>query len=124
MESERFSIDADVDIVPNRYLDDFGCTYGKIPRYSPSLSPDLLPLASADDQNYGNVVIDEVTSIYDSDTFRVINKDWPPIIGNRINIRINGIDTPELSGKCHKEKELARKANQATVAAYYNICAS
>lgn len=73
--------------------------------------------AGADDQNYGNVFIDEVTSVYDGDTFRANIEDWPPVIGNRIGIRINGIDTPELRGKCQKEKALARKAKQATVEA-------
>jgi micrococcal nuclease len=32
-----------------------------------------------------------------------------------MSIRINGIDTPELRGKCDKEKQLARLANQFTV---------
>jgi micrococcal nuclease len=32
-----------------------------------------------------------------------------------MSIRINGIDTPELRGKCAKDKQLARKAKQFTV---------
>ena len=32
-----------------------------------------------------------------------------------MSIRINGIDTPELRGKCEKEKQLARLAKQFTV---------
>ena len=32
-----------------------------------------------------------------------------------MSIRINGIDTPELQGKCDKEKQLARLAKQFTV---------
>jgi len=32
-----------------------------------------------------------------------------------MSIRINGIDTPELRGKCDKEKQLARLAKQFTV---------
>ena len=32
-----------------------------------------------------------------------------------MSIRINGIDTPELLGKCEKEKQLARLAKQFTV---------
>ena len=27
-----------------------------------------------------------------------------PIIGEKISIRVNGIDTPEIRGKCEKEK--------------------
>ena len=30
-------------------------------------------------------------------------------------IRVNGIDTPEMNGKCEVEKLLARKAKQQTV---------
>lgn len=70
---------------------------------------------SAKDINYGSVTVDEVTSIYDGDTFRVNIKDYPSIAGNRIPIRINGIDTPEMRGKCTKEKTLAREAKQLTV---------
>lgn len=30
-------------------------------------------------------------------------------------IRVSGVDTPEMRGKCQKEKDLARKAKQFTV---------
>lgn len=66
-------------------------------------------------KTYGNINIDEVTSIYDGDTFTVNIKEYPPIIGERISIRVNGVDTPELRGKCDKEKQLARIAKQFTV---------
>lgn len=64
---------------------------------------------------YGNAVIEEVTSIYDGDTFRANISGWPTIIGERVPIRINGIDTPELRTKCNSEKFLARKAKKITV---------
>lgn len=66
-------------------------------------------------QNYGNTLVDEVTSIYDGDTFRVNIKSYPPIIGQKMSIRLNGVDTPEMRGKCEKEKKLARKAKEFTV---------
>lgn len=66
-------------------------------------------------EQYGNVIVDEVTSIYDGDTFRANIKSWPPVVGYRIPIRVNGIDTPEIRGKCETEKVLARKAKQVTV---------
>ena len=66
-------------------------------------------------QTYGNVVVDEVTSIYDGDTFRVNINSYPAIIGKKMSIRVNGIDTPEMRGKCKQEKTLARKAKQLTV---------
>lgn len=78
------------------------------------LSLQINPLF-ASKQSYGSVVIDEVTSIYDGDTFRVNINSWPGIIGHRIPVRIKDIDTPELRGKCQAEKNLARKAKQHTV---------
>ena len=35
-----------------------------------------------------------------------------PIIGEKINIRVNGIDTPEIRGKCDKEKYDAQQAKE------------
>ncbi|MDC0933813.1 thermonuclease family protein [Arcobacteraceae bacterium] len=66
-------------------------------------------------QTYQNIIIDEVTSIYDGDTFRVNINSYPNIIGKKMTIRVNGIDTPELRTKCKKEKLLARKAKKLTV---------
>jgi len=65
--------------------------------------------------NYGSVVISEVTSVYDGDTFRVNIPDFPELIGRKIGIRINGIDTPEIKGKCEQEKQLALVAKQFTM---------
>ncbi|WP_345974064.1 thermonuclease family protein [Sulfurimonas sp. HSL3-7] len=64
---------------------------------------------------YGSAVVSEVTSIYDGDTFRANLKEYPEIIGYRIGVRINGIDTPEMRGQCQKEKDLARQAKELTV---------
>ena len=65
--------------------------------------------------DYGHIKVDEVTSIYDGDTFRVNIKSFPPIVGKKMAIRVNGIDTPEMRGKCYKEKSLARAAKKYTV---------
>lgn len=67
------------------------------------------------DMEFGNAIVKEVTSIYDGDTFRADIKDYPDIVGLKMPIRINGIDTPELKAKCNQEKELALKAKQMTV---------
>lgn len=64
---------------------------------------------------YGNATVEKVKSIYDGDTFRADIQDYPPIVGERMAIRILGIDTPEMRGKCRKEKLLAREAKQMTV---------
>ncbi len=76
-----------------------------------------LPLyaESITNKEYGSVDVSEVTSIYDGDTFRANIAGYPDIIGNRIGVRINGIDTPELRGSCEKEKMLARKAKEFSV---------
>lgn len=63
---------------------------------------------------YGNVVVSEITSIYDADTFRVNIKDWPPIIGRHVSIRVKGIDAPEIRGQCAAEKTAAQRAKQHT----------
>jgi len=65
--------------------------------------------------NYGNALIEEVTSIYDGDTFRVNIKGYPKIIGHKMAIRLANVDTPEIKAKCTQEKLLARKAKQFTV---------
>lgn len=74
-----------------------------------------LSAESLKDIVFKDMVIDEVTSVYDGDTFRANIKGYPNIIGYRMSIRIRGIDTPELKSKCEKEKILARAAKQLTV---------
>lgn len=64
---------------------------------------------------YKSVNIDEVVSIYDGDTFRVNISSYPDVIGKNMPIRLSGIDTPEIRGKCEKEKKLAYKAREITV---------
>ena len=70
---------------------------------------------SAKTNNYGNATVAEVTSIYDGDTFRANIIGFPTIVGEHMSIRINGIDTPELWGKCPEEKAQAKLAKQFTV---------
>ncbi len=74
-----------------------------------------LSAESISNKNYGAVVVSEVTSIYDGDTFRANIEEYSELIGYRIGIRVNGIDTPEMRGKCQKEKVLAREAKQFSV---------
>lgn len=65
---------------------------------------------------YGKALVSEVVSIYDGDTFRVNIDGYPDILGLNMPIRINGVDTPEMRGKCKEEKDKARLAKQFTVA--------
>ena len=59
---------------------------------------------------YGTVIVSKVISVYDGDTFRFDIDSLPPIVGKNIAIRLNGVDTPEIRGKCQYEKDLAIKA--------------
>jgi endonuclease YncB( thermonuclease family) len=72
--------------------------------------------AQAGQQTYGDVKVSRVTTIYDGDTFTATIDSWPGIAGKNIGIRIYGIDTPEMRGKCKREIELARLAKKKTVA--------
>ena len=49
---------------------------------------------------------------YDGDTVTFNLPELHPIIGEKISIRVNGIDTPEINGKCEKEKYDAKQAQQ------------
>jgi len=59
---------------------------------------------------YGSLSVSKVNSVYDGDTFRVDIDVLPPIIGKNIAIRVNGVDTPEIRGKCQYENNLALEA--------------
>ncbi|MEE9303096.1 thermonuclease family protein [Candidatus Vondammii sp. HM_W22] len=67
-------------------------------------------------QTYGTVSPSVIRSIYDGDTFKVTISEWPAIVGNKISVRVNGVDTPEMRGQCDREIKLARKAKKHTVA--------
>ena len=47
---------------------------------------------------------------YDGDTITVTIPGTHPLFGERISIRVEGIDTPEIRGKCQQEKDLAYEA--------------
>jgi micrococcal nuclease len=49
---------------------------------------------------------------YDGDTITFNLPGLHPIIGEKISIRVNGIDTPEIRGKCEKEKYDAKQAKE------------
>ena len=68
--------------------------------------------ASAAERLYGDAQISKVIKVYDGDTFYADIDGWPDIVGDRIGIRIAGIDTPEIRTKCESEKQLARTARR------------
>lgn len=70
----------------------------------------LLCLAcSVNAKQFGNVYVSQVVSVYDADTFRVNLQNFPDIAGKNMPIRVNGVDAPEIRGKCTYEKALAKK---------------
>ena len=72
----------------------------------------VIPAAINASPNYGSIAISSIISVYDGDTFRANIPNYPPIVGENIGIRINGIDTPEIQGKCAKEISLAKDAQR------------
>ena len=49
---------------------------------------------------------------YDGDTITFNLPNLHPIIGEKISVRVNGIDTPEIKGNCEKEKYDAQQAKE------------
>lgn len=61
-------------------------------------------------ETYGNVEPVVYLHNYDGDTITVDLPGLPPLIGREIPVRINGINTPEIKGRCEHERQLARQA--------------
>ena len=59
----------------------------------------------------------EVTKVYDGDTITVTLPYVHPLLGKKLGIRIYGIDTPEIRGKCDREKEMALIAKKEVLSA-------
>jgi micrococcal nuclease len=85
--------------------------------YATLLLSFICPLiqAATPHTDYGNVRVDEVSSIYDGDTIRVTIHAWPAVAGERIPVRLYGIDTPEMRDKRPRVYKLARSAKQFSV---------
>ncbi len=66
--------------------------------------------AIAQEKTYGD--IDAVTYVrnYDGDTITFDIDGVPSIIGENMPVRLYGVDTPEMHGKCELEKQRAKKA--------------
>ena len=80
--------------------------------YNSPISENLESIEAIDSQavKYGRTIISKVNRVYDGDTLNVDIKDWPPIVGKSMPIRINKIDTPEMNTKNPALKSLAVKA--------------
>ncbi len=51
-----------------------------------------------------------VVSVYDGDTLTVDAWPWPDVT-IRVRVRMAGVDTPEIRGKCQREMDLAVRAH-------------
>jgi len=63
-------------------------------------------------KSYGDIQGAVYVRNYDGDTITFNLPGLHPIIGEKISIRVNGIDTPEIRGKCEKEKYDAQQAKE------------
>jgi len=63
-------------------------------------------------QKFGDYEGAIYVSNYDGDTITFNLPNLHPIIGKKISIRLNGIDTPEIKGKCEKEKYDAEQVRE------------
>ena len=74
--------------------------------------PFLLFPALSFAKSYGDIHGAVYVRNYDGDTITFNLPGLHPIIGEKISIRVNGIDTPEIRGKCEKEKYDAQQAKE------------
>ena len=56
------------------------------------------------------IIVNSIKSVYDGDTFRAYLPNEP----KDLPIRIRGVDTPEIKGKCKLEKDAAIRARDFT----------
>lgn len=70
----------------------------------------LMLFSATASAKYGGVEVDEYLRAYDGDTIYVDIMAFPPIVGRNIPIRVRGLETPEIRGKCEQEKRLAYEA--------------
>ena len=74
--------------------------------------PFLLPPSLSYAKSFGDYEGAVYVRNYDGDTITFNLPGLHPIIGEKISIRVNGLDTPEIKGKCEKEKYDAKQAKE------------
>ena len=70
----------------------------------------LTATSSHSEQSFGDYEGAIYVRNYDGDTITFNLPNLHPIIGKKIRVRLNGLDTPEIRGKCDKEKYNAEQA--------------
>ena len=69
-------------------------------------------ITTAAPKTYGDIPVNRILSVHDGDTILVSMDSVHPLIGNRISVRIRGIDTPEIMGRCTDERNRAYAARE------------
>ncbi len=69
----------------------------------------LIPLSTWADPAITGPISAKVIKVYDGDTFTVEAYPWPGLTA-KASVRIDGVDTPEIRGKCDEEKQKAIEA--------------
>jgi micrococcal nuclease len=70
----------------------------------------VLPVSTAIPQTYFDIGPVTYHTCYDGDTCMISLPGVHPLFGDHIPVRLAGIDTPEMKGKCNQEKLLAKQA--------------
>jgi len=71
----------------------------------------LAPATAWTDPAITGPVAAKVVKVYDGDTFTVEAYPWPGLEA-KASVRVNGVDTPEIRGKCEAEKRKAIEARE------------
>ena len=74
--------------------------------------PFLLSSTISFAKSYGDIQGVVYVRNYDGDTITFNLPGLHPIIGEKVSIRVNGIDSPEIRGKCEQEKYSAKQARE------------
>ncbi len=69
----------------------------------------LIPAAAVQADPIPGPINARVVSVYDGDTLTVDAEPWPGLTA-RTKVRVAGVDTPEIRGKCQAEKDQAIRA--------------
>ena len=72
----------------------------------------LIGICTYGQNTYGTLLIKKINSVYDGDTFRANIIGVHSLIGENVPVRLAGVDTPEIRGKCQFEKDLAVEARE------------
>lgn len=57
---------------------------------------------------------EQIVEVYDGDTFKINLPQQIPIFGDKLSIRLAGVDTPEMKGTSDEVKALAKQARELT----------